>query len=128
VAEVVSVEAFERVLQIQTDKGAGAAFTITVGGGQWLVTARHVLPDGDPAPEVLLTNRYGSHRLRLGFIPVLASNADVVVARLGTPLTPELELPATSTSLMYSQPVFLLGYPFGMGLHLGGPPTISCLS
>src|SRR6266699_3388498 len=40
---------FTRVLRIETDSGAPAtAFTIEVGEKQYLVTARHVLPDQGP--------------------------------------------------------------------------------
>jgi len=114
-------EAFERVLRIETAAGRGAAFTIDRHDHQWLVTARHLLPDDDPAPECSLANRYRRVSHRLGFLPDPGGQGDVAVAQLEHPLTPQLTLHATSEGLMWSQIVYFLGFPYGMATNLGGP-------
>ncbi len=56
--EIVVGAAYERVLEIETALGRGTAFTITEGGAQYVVTAKHLLPPGDLEPRVALSNRH----------------------------------------------------------------------
>lgn len=114
----VRAEAFERVLHLETEQGRGTAFTIEHAGNEWLVTARHLLPD-EPAPLVTLSSRFlGRVSLRLGFLPALGPAADVAVAHLQDALTPVMSLPASSSGLQWSQQVYFLGYPYGMATQL----------
>src|SRR4051812_9950343 len=81
---LVRAEAYERVVHLRTSVGDGTGFTIDRAGSQWLVTARHLLPDNEAAPELRVINRYGQWVMRLGFIPALGDAADVAVAQLET--------------------------------------------
>ena len=114
---LVRAEAHERVLQIETSRGRGAAFTVEWHGREWLVTARHLLPD-EAAPEVELNSRHGQHRLRLGFIPSRLAAADIAVALLQEPITPQLSLVPSSDGVAWSQQVYFLGFPYGMVTQL----------
>jgi hypothetical protein len=84
---------------------------------EWLVTARHLIPP-EPAPEVRLRSRHIDTRMRLPFLPPLLDSADVAVAPLQEPITPQLELVPSSAGLMWSQQVYFLGFPFGMATQL----------
>jgi hypothetical protein len=114
-------EAYERVVRIQTSRGRGAAFTIDRNGRQWLITARHLLPAGEPAPECALSRGAFRTTLRLGFLADPGGEGDVAVAPLQSPFTPQLELHATSEGLMWSQIVYFLGFPYGMATDVGTP-------
>jgi hypothetical protein len=122
VEQLVRAEAFERVLRIETSRGSGAAFTVEWRNREWLVTARHLLPD-EPAPEVVLSSRHGRDRLRLPFVPGLTGQADVAVAPLQTPITPQLGLLPSSEGIAWSQAVYFLGFPYGMATQLSDVET-----
>lgn len=122
--EFVKSEAYERVLELTTDLGAGTAFTITDEGTQYLVTARHLLPESETTPTVRLANRFiiasqgGPVSLELPLLPVEPDGADVAVAPLPEPLTPDLSLVASPDGMVMSQQVYFLGFPFGLALQL----------
>jgi hypothetical protein len=104
-------EAYERVVPIQTSRGRGAAFTIDRNGRQWLITARQLLPDDEPAPGCVLSRGASQTTLRLGFLADPGGNGDVAVALLQSPITSQLELHATSEGLMCSQSFTSWGSP-----------------
>jgi hypothetical protein len=114
-------EAYERVVRLQTSSGRGAAFTIDRNGRQWLITARHLLPADEPAPECVLSRGAFRTTLRLGFLADPGGEGDVAVAPLQSPFTPQLDLHATSEGLMWSQIVYFLGFPYGMATDVGTP-------
>jgi hypothetical protein len=113
----VRAEAFERVLQLETAAGRGTAFTVEHAEREWLITARHLIPE-EPAPEVRLRSRHIDTRMRLPFLPPLLDSADVAVAPLQQPITPQLELVPSTMGLMWSQQVYFLGFPFGMATQM----------
>ena len=118
-------EAYGRVVRIETTVGRGAAFTIERNGHQWLVTARHLLPPDDPAPECTLSRGAYRTTLRLGFLGDPGGQGDVAIASLQQPITQQdLDLHADSTGVKWSQTVYFLGYPYGMGTSGGAasPP------
>jgi hypothetical protein len=91
----VTANVIERMYEIESAAGSGAAFTIDFAGRQHLVTAKHLLPPGDPAPDVKVSNRFGSNDLRLGLLDVEPESADVAVAQLDQPLVDDLRLDPT---------------------------------
>lgn len=121
--DVVTSNAFTRVLEIQTELGCGTAFTLDQDGQQYLVTARHLLPPGVPDPEVRLSNRHLRRTLRLELLSVFPATADVAVSPLVEPLTETADypLPATGVGLLWSQRTFFLGFPYGLATVLGAP-------
>jgi Trypsin-like peptidase domain len=122
--ELVVSEAYERVLEIETALGSGTAFTISEGGAQYLVTAKHLLPEGDLHPTVKLSNRFIAEQLggpvehRCELLPITPDRADVAVAPLPSPLTPDLTLEARTDGLVFSQTVWFLGFPYGLAMEM----------
>jgi hypothetical protein len=116
--DLVSANAVERTLEVDTARDSGTAFTIDHLDRQYLVTARHLLPEGEASPEVTLSNRTFSRTLNLDLLPVRPSAADVAVAPLDEPLTIQHPLPATTNGLVVSQRVFFLGFPKGLEIQL----------
>jgi len=109
---------YERVLELESEIDRGTAFTIDTGKRQYLVTAAHLVP---PARDITVTvsNRFGSRQLLLRRLVGLPAAADIVVAPLPEPVTPDLPLPATLDGLIYSQDLFFLGYPSGLAMVIG---------
>jgi hypothetical protein len=103
---------FSRVMIIKTPKGKGTAFTIEVDGQQYLITARHVLPD---TPTVTFSVEIGDrppHWLQdVKPLDTVHPNADVAALPLTEPLTPTLPVIPSTAGLIVSQDVYFLGYP-----------------
>jgi S1-C subfamily serine protease len=112
--DLVTANTFERILEIQTELGAGTAFTIERAGHEYLVTARHLLPQGTDQPEVTISSRHMRRTLRLHLLPVEPESADVAVASLDEPVTPTLPLPTGRDGIIWGQNVFFLGFPYGL--------------
>lgn len=119
--ELVPSEAYERVLEIETDTRKGAAFTLTQGDVQYLVTAKHLFDDG-ASPVVLVANRHILKQfghplpLRFEFLPV-PEQADIAVTRLSNPITADLDLIPSTGGMIWSQTVWFLGFPHGLALE-----------
>jgi S1-C subfamily serine protease len=115
---LVRANTIERVLEIETDIGSGTAFTIDVDGQPYLVTARHLLPPDSQHPHVRLKKLNASWSLDFDLLPLRVA-ADVAVAQLEEPLLREdLALPASFSGLAYSQQLYFLGFPFGLGTQM----------
>lgn len=121
----ITANALQRVVRIQVvrkDKNAvtGTAFFIDVHGREYLVTAKHVLAERDPAAPICI-NHHGKwvavqHRL-VGDAP---DGIDISVLALPARLVdPDLSLPPTGGGLVISQEVYFLGFPFGMSSDIG---------
>lgn len=114
--DAVTANVYERVLEFASSVGSGTAFTIDVGASQYLVTARHLLPSDVGTPQVTVSNRFGSHLIPFQPLPMNRANADIAITRLVKPITAQLPLFASMAGLVYSQEVFFLGFPYGLGL------------
>lgn len=112
--DLVTANSFERVLEISTALGSGTAFSIPYAGREYLVTARHLLPEGDPRPEVSIASRHMARTLRLDLLPTDPATADVAVAPLPEAVTPTLPLAAGKDGIIWGQRVFFLGFPYGL--------------
>lgn len=112
----VPAQCLERTLRVNVPGGGGAGFTITRHDRQWLVTARHVV-EGHSASDIQLVWRAGPVTATVSRVPDLNPGADVAVFALDNPVTPELNLRATSHGLTWSQDVYFLGYPYGLQIR-----------
>ncbi len=122
--DLVTANSFERVLEIRTGLGSGTAFSIPYVGREYLVTARHLLPEGDPRPEVSIASRHMTGTLRLELLPTDPATADVAVAPLPDAVTPTLPLAAGRDGIIWGQHVFFLGFPYGLATEFArGAPN-----
>lgn len=91
---------FTRVLKLETASASATAFTVDIDGRQYLVTARHVLPNvGAPSP-VRLTGHM--------------TDCELDATPLKEPITPTFSLPARLDGIAYGQEVYFYGYPYGL--------------
>jgi S1-C subfamily serine protease len=116
---VITSQCYERTLQLNVPSGFGTGFTITRHDRQWLVTAQHVI-DGIDESEIVVLRRGTPVEVQLKSIPRVRVEADVAVFELDREITPELPLFPTSDGAVYTQDVYFLGFPFGLGLGTAG--------
>lgn len=115
---MVPAQCYERTVRLDVPSSHGTGFTITRHGRQWLVTARHVVVDVDVS-DITVTWRGEPRAANLAPVPRVSA-ADVAVFALGSELTPDLTLYPTTDGAVYTQDVYFLGYPYGLGLQAGG--------
>jgi hypothetical protein len=88
------------------------------------VTAEHVV-EAQPRVVSLKVTVYGAdHELRLTRVPGIPEGADVAAFRLEAPLTRNLPILASLNRIIYTQDVFFLGFPYGLGLRRAGLPLM----
>lgn len=109
---LVSANVYERVVELRTSVDRGAAFILTEGDDDYLVTARHLFDDSR-TQTVTLSNRFVRRTVTIELLTVSAA-ADVAVAPIDGFAVEELPLPATSDGLVFSQDLFFLGFPYGL--------------
>lgn len=111
---MVPAQCLQRTVQVRTPSGFGTAFTIDVDRRQWLVTARHVVEGFDDAQ--LSIHSGDPVDVTLSSIPP-ANGADIAVFELSCDITPQdMPLEPTSGGIVFTQDVYFLGYPYGLGM------------
>lgn len=114
---LVTVNALERVVALTCGSSFGSGFTIDVDGSQYLVTAKHLLPENGEATAVEVVPASGiAVTIPFVSLPLVDGNADVAVTALDAPITNTSHLPLTPSmdGLSLSQDVYFLGFPYGM--------------
>lgn len=120
-AQVPTSNVLYRVLRIKTPTQTGSAFTIEVGGKQYLITARHLLKGFGQGGEIELW--IGGHWSRMSARAIYPSKelVDIAALDLGRPVTITFPLTASSGGLTLGQQVYFLGYPYGLGTSVSAP-------
>ena len=112
-------ECYERTVRLDVPGDFGSGFTISRNRSQWLITADHLTHEVDES-DILVS--YHGDRVDVGLtrVPNLYPTVDVATYRLDRSITPELDLNPTSDGVVFSQDVYFLGYPHGLGLQMDG--------
>jgi S1-C subfamily serine protease len=96
-------------------KFLGSAFTLEIGGSQFLVTARHNFTYGEKNEmvdfEIFRDNKFGQIKGMLFLHSNIA--VDIALVRLDNPISPILDISLDSTGIYLSQDVYFLGFPYG---------------
>ena len=101
----------QRTFLIKQANSIGTAFSIEVEGREYLVTARHVLPDLNRSIEVRQENRWkvlpstGMHHH--------PGEPDIAIITLGQQMAPRHPLETTLAGTISGQDVLMAGFPFG---------------
>jgi len=95
----------------------GTAFVLEVDGGDYLVTARHLLPEGSGPFRVELDGYdLTSRDLYVDPLPGLPDEADVAVSLLHESLGQTFPATPSLDGMQFGQDCYFLGYPYGLGL------------
>lgn len=119
---MIQAQVYYRVFHVVGERGLlGTAFLIDVDEQQYLATARHLLND-DREEEINLRHAYMNDgetttdvMQRVG---ALDAPADVALLKPSIRLLEVMEAEAASNGLMFTQDVFILGFPHGLALQL----------
>ena len=110
---MVTTNVIQRTFKIRFRDSTGTAFTVDHAGRQYLITARHVLPDIRHRDTIDIWHEERWTPLDVAVVGVGQGEIDVTVLAAGLQLSPEHPLQLGAGGLYYSQPVYLLGFPFG---------------
>lgn len=117
---MVTSNAIQRTIHLRFAGQIATAFFIDVGSRQYLVTAKHVVPDfrGEGAISIFHDNDWRDIGARLvGHAP---GEADISVLALPYRIAgADLVLQPDATGLAVGQDVFFLGFPFGLFGEMG---------
>ena len=102
-----------RTFHMRWDDSTGTGFTIDRGSKQYLVTARHVVPEIKSGDAIKIFHDKEWKDLDVNVVGIGSGAVDVAVLACSIRLSPSLPLVASSADLAYGQPVSVLGYPFG---------------
>ncbi len=98
----------------------GTAFTLDVGDSEYLVTAAHLLPEGDGPISIQIYFNKAWLRGSATIVGRGRGEVDIAVLRLETRLSPlGLPVSASTGSLYVGQDVFFVGYPYKMSVDYG---------
>jgi S1-C subfamily serine protease len=120
-AQVPTSNVLYRTLRIRTAASTGSAFTIEVGGKQYLITARHLLAGFGSAGEIELWIEGRWSKLAARAIYPSREAVDIAALDLGKPVTITFPLEPSSGGLALGQQVYFLGYPYGLGTSGAAP-------
>ena len=110
----------QRTFYIGHGQSTGTAFTIDVGGRQYLVTARHVV-EGISANSVIRVMHKGSWRdVAFGEVWYSPTGADLALLSIKQALSPTHPLTVSDgKGFFLSQQIYFLGFPFGLRMEAG---------
>jgi hypothetical protein len=114
-AQIPTSNVLYRLLRIRTATSTGSAFTIEVGGKQYLITARHLLTGFGSEGEIELWIGGKWSRTRARAIYPSREVVDIAALDLGRVVTVTFPLEPSSGGLALGQQVYFLGYPDGLG-------------
>jgi S1-C subfamily serine protease len=121
---MITSDAIQRTLHLRHGNQIATSFLIDVDSRQYLVTARHVLPNvtGETTGSILHDGKWKDVPLKLvGHAP---GEADISVLSMpGCIANSALELLPDATGLSVGQDVYFLGFPFGLFGEMGNLNT-----
>jgi Trypsin-like peptidase domain len=122
---VITANVIHRVFRIRFGASRGSGFAVDVDGRQYLVTARHVLPDlkNEGRLEIFADQKWQDFACRL--VGHATGDIDISVVAVDKLLTPpKLPIELSMAGLIYGQDAYFLGFPYDdlvrYGLGEGG--------
>lgn len=121
--DAVPTEILDRTFFIKVGEDAGTAFTIDHDGTVYLVTARHVisgLSDEGGVIQVWRSDKWQDYKTVRTLYPP-SDKVDIAVLQTNEKVDKPYEIRPQEgkEGITLGQPVWFLGYPFGLGTTLG---------
>lgn len=110
---MIPTDVFQRTFHIRYGGPTGTAFAIDRGGRQYLVTAKHVVPDIETGSALGIFHEKQWKMIPVTVVGIGAGAIDVAVLACPVRLAPFHPLEASAAGLTYGQDVYFLGFPFG---------------
>ena len=120
--DAVPVEILNRTLQIKVGNTFGTAFVIDYEGKMYIVTARHVvtgLPESKATIQIQRSNQWVNFKTVQTLFPQ-SEDVDIAVFETDEKAAQPFQIKSTELGgVTMGQPVWFLGYPYGLGSRFG---------
>ena len=120
--DAVPIEILQRTLMIRVGNQQGTAFIIDFGGKLYLVTARHLISGLPETNANIGVRRAGTWEVLRTVRTLVPASPDVDIAVFETdwPVSERfgVQVEGLRGGVTMGQPVWFLGYPWGIGSHL----------
>ena len=110
---MVTSDVIQRIFKIRRGESSGTAFTTDRGGRQYVVTARHVVEGIVPGETIDIWHDERWKALDVHIVGIGEGELDITVLTASIQVSPTDPLEASAGGVNYSQPVYLLGFPYG---------------
>ena len=110
---MITNNVIQRTFHIRYAGFTGTAFAIDRAGRQYLVTAKHVVPDIETGRIIDIFHDKQWKTLPVTVVGIAAGEVDTVVLACPVRLAPPHPLKTGAAGLFYGQDVYFLGFPFG---------------
>ena len=110
---MITSNVIHRTFHVRYGGGTGTAFAIDHGDKQYLVTARHVVPDITTGGTIDIFHEKQWKHIAVTVVGIGAGKRDIAVLACPIRLAPPHPFEASSAGLVYGQQVYFLGFPFG---------------
>ena len=110
---MITSNVIHRTFHIRHGKATGTAFAIDRDNRQYLITARHVVKDFTSGINIAIFHDGRWKTLPVELVGIGADVIDVAVLACPIRLAPAHSIVASNEGLVYGQPVYFLGFPFG---------------
>ena len=110
---MITSNVIHRTFHIRYRNRTGTVFAIDRGGRQYLITARHVVEGVAAGDLVELFHEKQWKKLAIDVVGIGSNEIDVTVLACPIQLAPPFPLEASNAGLVFGQPVYFLGFPFG---------------
>jgi hypothetical protein len=115
-SQEITSNILQRVFLIRFGERFGSSFTLDVQNRQYLITSRHLvegIKDGD-AVAIFHENEWKSIKVKPLYIE--PKEIDMIVLVLPNQISPSHSLGASFDQIILAQPVYFLGFPYGLGM------------
>ena len=110
---------FQRVFRIAVGDSGGTAFALDVDGREYLITARHVLPDDTDAFSLAIARNNQWISLSHKVVGRCPGDIDIAILAPNQPIAPAAPLPFDGVNAFVGQDMYFLGYPHGWSTEIG---------
>lgn len=111
---MITANIWQRAFQIHYGNGLGTCFAIDVDNKQYLVTAKHVVPNISKTDQIhlLIDEKLSPYESQL--VGVTNGDVDIAVLAISNVITPpNLPTSANADGIIFGQDIYILGYPYG---------------
>ena len=110
---MITTNVIQRTFHIRYEGFTGSAFAIDRDGKQYLVTARHVVPDIATGDVIDIFHETQWKTISVTLVGFAADETDIAVLACPVRLAPPHPLETSTAGLAYGQEIYFLGFPFG---------------
>ena len=103
-----------RVLRLEFEGSRGTCFTIDYENRQYIVTAQHLVKDMPDSATIRIMHQQTWKKCPVNLVGHCADEIDISVLATNIQLTPKTSLGLTRAGLIFTQDVYLLGFPLGL--------------